>query len=86
MVIPDRIDYRALAAHISGISLYATSQDLAVRLMLFPGAIRLAEAVFHGTNYGASWFDGLTVVSAVLHAENPRFDRGLFEEWCVETK
>ncbi len=81
-----RIDYRALAAHIAGIALHADCGALVRRLVEYPGAGLLALRVAHDTQPGDSWFEGLTVVSAALQAENMRFDRGVFEEWCVDGK
>ncbi len=79
-----RIDYRALAAHIAGIALHADCGALVRRLVEYPGAERLALQVTRDTRPTDSWFEGLTVISAALQAENVRFDRGMFEEWATE--
>ncbi len=79
-----RIDYRALAVHIAGIALHADCAALVRRLVEYPGAERLALQVVRDMQPTDSWFDGLTVLSAALQAENARFDRGLFEEWATE--
>ena len=80
----DRIDYRALAAHIAGIDLHADCLALVGRLVDYPGAQWLVGAVLMHAKLTDSWMIGLSAVSVALQAQNARFDRGMFEEWCVE--
>jgi len=30
------------------------------------------------------WLKGLKIISWLLHDENPRFDRGVFEDWATD--
>jgi hypothetical protein len=77
------IHYHKLANHIGQLPLTADCAALVAHLRAYPGAERLLPAVeaLDGT---WEWAEGLRAISAQLHAENPRFDRGLFEEWACE--
>lgn len=77
------IDYRSLANHLQTLDVHADNAALLARLRTFAGAERLIAAV-QQLPPDAEWLTGLQAISATLHGENRRFDRGMFEEWCCE--
>ena len=80
---PPRLHYRTLATHLSALDRFADCAELLGRLREFEGAERLCKAV-ERLPMDAEWFIGLRAVAETLKRENPRFDVGMFEEWCCE--
>jgi hypothetical protein len=80
--MPNRIVYKALAHWLSVLPMTATCAQLAVRLRQYEGAGYLAGVV-EMLPANAEWLIGLGKVTERLKDDNPRFDRGLFEEWVL---
>ena len=78
-----RIEYKALGDHLSTLPLRATCADLADHLRSFGGVDWLVMVV-DAMDPTVEWLKGLKIISWLLHDENPRFDRGVFEDWATD--
>jgi hypothetical protein len=79
------IDYVDLATHLAALPLTATNADVLQRLDSFPSARRVAIEV-RLLPPGGECIEAFRAIAAVLAAENPRFDVGLWLEWCTDGK
>ena len=82
------VNYRDLATYLQTTTSYDTAVELIPVLQGYTGAdpdvkgrILLSVAALPES---ATWWDGLSAITRVLKADNPRFLEGLFTEWVLE--
>ena len=77
------IHYRSLAEHLSRLPLDSHKRDVIAHLRTFDGAERLVPAI-EALPDDTEPLVCFRAVGEALKAENPRFDVGMFWEWCCE--
>lgn len=80
------IDYRRLATHIGQLPKEADCGRLAEHVAAFDegAARRLADLLWQDCNLDGPSCVGLYAIANALKHENPRFDRGVWLDWCME--